>query len=298
MQTRIYGESGDMLDYRIETFLTLYEEMNYRRTAERLRMTQPGVTQHIHYLENHYGVRLFVYSGRILTRTPEAEKLKQHIDSIRAAEHDLRAHLAQSDLVHLKIGATKTIGEFVLVPAVRRFLLNPRHQLDLVVDNTKTLLAMLDRGDLNFAVIEGVFDKERYPHRLYKKERFVGICAQDHPFAGQTVPLQEAFRENLIVRERGSGTRNLLEQAVQGQGYSLSAFARCSSVSNFAVICDLVSNNQAITFAYEPITRCRQNLSIFMLQDIEIKGEFNWVYLNADAAAPKIDLFLCESCSP
>ena len=43
-----------MLDYRIETFLTLYEEMNYRRTAERLQMTQPGVTQHIHYIENYY----------------------------------------------------------------------------------------------------------------------------------------------------------------------------------------------------------------------------------------------------
>ena len=36
-----------MLDYRTETFLTLYEEMNYRRTAERLQMTQPGVTQHL-----------------------------------------------------------------------------------------------------------------------------------------------------------------------------------------------------------------------------------------------------------
>ena len=52
-----------MLDYRTETFLTLYEGMNYRRTAERLQMTQPGVTQHIHYLENYYGVKLFVYDG-------------------------------------------------------------------------------------------------------------------------------------------------------------------------------------------------------------------------------------------
>lgn len=281
-----------MLDYRIETFLTLYEEMNYRRTAERLRMTQPGVTQHIHYLENHYGVRLFVYSGRMLTRTPEAEKLKQHIDSIRAAENDLRANLTGSDVVHLKIGATKTIGEFVLVPFVRRYLLDPHHQLDLIVDNTKTLLTMLDHGELNFAVIEGVFDKERYPHRLYKKERFVGICAQSHPFAGKIIPLQEAFRENLIVRERGSGTRNLLEQAVQGHGYSLGSFARCSSISNFSVICDLISKGQAITFAYEPIIHFRQDLSTFMLQDIEIKGEFNWVYLNRDAAEEKISLFM------
>ena len=41
-----------MLDYRVLTFLTLYDEMNYRRTAEKLNMTQPGVTLHFHYLEN------------------------------------------------------------------------------------------------------------------------------------------------------------------------------------------------------------------------------------------------------
>ena len=72
-----------MLDYRINTFLTLYEEMNYRRTAEKLNMTQPGVTQHIHYLEKHYGVKLFEYDGRILSRTKNAEYLKRHFDSIK-----------------------------------------------------------------------------------------------------------------------------------------------------------------------------------------------------------------------
>ena len=155
-----------MLDYRTETFLTLYEEMNYRRTAERLQMTQPGVTQHIHYLENYYGVKLFVYDGHQLLRTPEAELLKRHIDSTRAAEHDLRAGFAQTDMLHLRVGATKTIGEYVLVPTVRQFLKKENHQIDLLVDNTETLLAMLERGELDFAIIEGVFDKEKYPHRL------------------------------------------------------------------------------------------------------------------------------------
>ena len=62
-----------MLDYRVLTFLALYDEMNYRRTAEKLNMTQPGVTQHIHYLENYYGVKLFEYNGKTLTKTKNAE---------------------------------------------------------------------------------------------------------------------------------------------------------------------------------------------------------------------------------
>ena len=64
-----------MIDYRIPTFLTLYELMNYRRTAEQLKLSQPAVTQQIHALERDYGCRLFTYDGSRLYRTPEAEKL-------------------------------------------------------------------------------------------------------------------------------------------------------------------------------------------------------------------------------
>ena len=78
-----------MLDYRIYTFITLYNEMNYRKTAEKLNMTQPGVTQHIHYLEKHYGVKLFEYDGRTLSRTQNAIMLKKHIDCIIAEEKEI-----------------------------------------------------------------------------------------------------------------------------------------------------------------------------------------------------------------
>ena len=281
-----------MLDYRIDTFLTLYEQMNYRRTAEILNMTQPGVTQHIHCLEQFYGVKLFEYNGRQLTRTRQAELLKRYFDSIRAEERSLRDEFEQADTVHLKVGATKTIGEFVIVPAVRGFLAQPNHNLDLIVDNTANLLSMLSRGELDFAIIEGVFDKEKYPHHLFKKERFVGICGKDHPIAGKTVSLEALFREHLIVREKGSGTRMLLQQAVEDRGYTLERFSRCSSVSNFSVICELVAGNNAITFAYEPIVSSRQDLSTFHVEDMQIQGEFNFIYANAQVAQNKIACFM------
>jgi DNA-binding transcriptional LysR family regulator len=281
-----------MLDYRIETFLTLYEQMNYRKTAELLSMTQPGVTQHIHYLENFYGVKLFEYNGRQLLRTEHAKRLKRHFDSVRAEERSLREGFVQTDIVHLRVGATKTIGEFVIVSAIRNYLSTENRQLDLIVDNTENLLAMLSRGELDFAIIEGVFDKEKYPHHLYKKERFVGICGKNHRFAGKTVSLETVLEEMLIVREKGSGTRMLLQQAVQDRGYSLDSFARCSSVSNFSVICELVAKDGVITFAYEPIAHCREDLATFMVEDMTIRGEFNFVYTNPRVAQTKIHCFM------
>ena len=278
-----------MLDYRVLTFLTLYDEMNYRRTAEKLNMTQPGVTQHIHYLENYYGVKLFEYDGRTLSKTKNAQRLKKYFDSVKAEETDIRESFTPTDTIHMTVGATKTIGEFVIVPGIRAFLQAPNHNLDLIIDNTENLLHMLEKSQIDFAVIEGVFDKSKYGYHLFKKEAFVGVCAKDHPFAGRTVTLEEVFREDIVVRESQSGTRMLLQNAITDRGFSLDSFHRCSSVNNFSVICDLVAINKAITFAYEPIAHCRDDLATFMVEDMQIQGEFNFVYCNERVAKEKIN---------
>ena len=279
-----------MLDYRVLTFLTLYDEMNYRRTAEKLNMTQPGVTQHIHYLENYYGVKLFEYDGRTLSKTKNAQRLKKYFDSVKAEETDIRESFTPTDTIHMTVGATKTIGEFVIVPEIRAFLQAPNHTLDLVVDNTEVLLHMLEKSQIDFAVIEGVFDKSKYGYQLFKKESFVGVCAKSHPFANKTVTLEDIFAEDIVVREPFSGTRMLLQNALTDRGFALDCFKRCISVSNFSVICDFVANNGAITFAYEPISRCRDDLATFAVADMQISGEFNFVYVNEQVARPKIDL--------
>ena len=278
-----------MLDYRVLTFLTLYDEMNYRRTAEKLNMTQPGVTQHIHYLEKYYGVKLFEYDGRTLSKTKNAQRLKKYFDSVKAEETDIRENFTPTDTIHMTVGATKTIGEFVIVPEIRAFLQAPNHNLDLIIDNTENLLHMLEKSQIDFAVIEGVFDKSKYGYHLFKKEAFVGVCAKDHPFAGRTVTLEEVFREDIVVRESQSGTRMLLQNAITDRGFSLDSFHRCSSVNNFSVICDLVAINKAITFAYEPIAHCRDDLATFMVEDMQIQGEFNFVYCNERVAKEKIN---------
>ncbi len=95
--------------------------MNYHLTAEKPNMTQPGVTRHIHYLENYYGVRLFEYNGRQLTRTRQAGLLKRHLDSVLTEVRALKEALAAADVLRLQVGATKTIGEFVLCDAVQAF---------------------------------------------------------------------------------------------------------------------------------------------------------------------------------
>ena len=284
-----------MFDDRVYTFLTLYEQMNYHRTAEKRNMTQPGVTQHIQYLEKQYGVKLFRYEGRTLYRTPEAEQLKRHLDSMMAEEKAMRQEFLRDRGIRLRIGATKTIGEFVLPPYVDAFLRDPTHSLDFAIDNTRELLRLLENGELDFAVVEGVFDKSRYDYRLFQKERFVGICGKNHRFAGKIVDLPEIFGETLLIRERGSGTRRLLEQAMEARGFSLDPFARTISLGNFSVLMDLLLRENAITFAYQTIAEQRPELTTFRVRDMDLQGEFNFIYCNRAMGEEKIRLLFGEA---
>ena len=277
-----------MFDDRVFTFLTLYKEMNYHRTAEKRKMTQPGVTQHIKYLEKLYGIKLFHYQGRTLYRTPEAEQFKRHLDSMLAEEQAMREEFVQKTGVSLRIGATKTIGEFVLPPIISDFLQQPNHSVEFTIDNTMVLLQMLENQQLDFAIVEGVFNKSRYDYHLYKKEKFTGICTKNHRFADKTVPLEEIFKETLLIREKGSGTRNLLEQAIHDHGFSIDNFTRTISLSNFSVLMDLLIQTNAITFAYQPIALQRGELTTFSVQGMGIEGEFNFIYCNHTIGEEKV----------
>ncbi|WP_368645108.1 LysR family transcriptional regulator [Alkalibacterium putridalgicola] len=280
-----------MLDYRIYTFLTLCDTMNYHRTAELLHMTQPAVTQHIHFLENKYKTRLFIYDGKRLEKTEEAEKLEAYARSAQYNENVLKNEMFSEHSMALRIGATKTIGEYVIPEQISKLVENEMVTLSLIVDNTEHLLLLLEQNKLDFAIIEGFFSKEKYDYKLYKKESFVGICSKNHPFADKDVSLADVLKETLIVREEGSGTREIFEQILNQKNHTVNSFKKTICISSFKLIQELIAAKNAITFAYESIARSNENLTCFTIEHSDIVREFNYVYLKNANATKYISVF-------
>ena len=83
-----------MLDPRWNTFLAVCETMNYTRAAEQLCLTQPAVTHHIHYLEDHYGCRLFSYEGKVLRLTEAGLRLREFTRSMAYNSQKVEAAMA------------------------------------------------------------------------------------------------------------------------------------------------------------------------------------------------------------
>ena len=266
------------MDQKLHTFLTLCQTMNYRLAAEHLHLSQPAVTKQIQSLEQMLQTKLFHYDGHSLHKTEECLLLERYAISQQYQFEELQLALADKKRLKLRIGATKTIGDYVLIDAIKDFLGDPAHELSLVVDNTKHLLQMLDENQLDFAVIEGTFSKTKYDSYLMRMEPFVGICAKSSPLCGKLVSIEDLLSQTIIVREEGSGTRRIFEERLIAAGYELSDFYREVSISSFVSIKALVAGGIGVSFLYKSVVENENNLGTFTVNGITEPHAFHVVY--------------------
>ena len=266
------------MDSKLHTFLTLCQTMNYRIAAEQLHLSQPAVTKQIQALEQTLQTKLFRYDGHTLHKTQACLLLERYAISQQCQFEELQLAIAGKKRLKLRVGATKTIGDYVLINAIKEYLSNPAHELSLVVDNTKHLLQMLDENQLDFAVIEGNFSKTKYESYLLRMEPFVGICAKNSPLSGKTVSIEELLKQTIIVREEGSGTRRIFEERLIAAGYDLSDFSREVSISSFVSIKALVASGIGISFLYHSVVAQEDDIGAFTVAGITEPHPFHVVY--------------------
>lgn len=282
-----------MLDIRIETFLNLCETKSYTKTAQILNITQPTVTQHIQYLEKKYRCRLVNYSGKSLKLTEKGEKLKIFALAMKANNFKIEQDMLKDSTKNTKInfGSTLTIGEYVMPEKIADYLNQyPDTNITMLVDNTEVLLKKLEEGLIDFAIIEGYFDKDRYGYTLVKTATYIGVCGESYPLAYKIVTFDELLQERLIVREKGSGTRDILETLLHEHNLSIDSFLSQLEIGNFNAIKELVMNGLGITFVYQEVVEkeLREGrLLPLTVEGFHIKREFNIVYLKEDVLLDK-----------
>lgn len=283
---------GIRMDQKLHTFLVLCQTMNYRLAAQRLHLSQPAVTKQIQSLEQSLQTKLFLYDGHTLHKTEKCLLLERYAISRQYQFEELQLAIAGKQRLNLRIGATKTIGDYVLVDAIREYLRCPAHELSLIVDNTKHLLQMLDENRLDFAIIEGTFSKTKYDSYLLRMEPFVGICAKSSPLCGKQVAIEQLLKETIIVREEGSGTRRIFEERLIAAGYELSDFFRKVSISSFVSIKALVAHGIGISFTYQSVVSDEDAIGTFTVDGLTDPHAFHVVYTRNTNAKRYSERFL------
>ena len=284
----------------LEIFRSVCQAESITLAAEHLNMTQPAVSQHIKYLERYYGKTLFVYENKKLHLTDAGKILYDRLETLNNNEKMIKEEISASasNIKKLSIGVTMTVGEYAMIQPLTAFLKEyPDINVHIYFGNTTELLDMMFRGKINLALVEGYYPKDEYESVNYSHEKYIAVCAANHEFRnGIPKKLGDLVDERLLIREKGSGTRNILEKNLEARGLAVSDFIHYTEVENMHTIIGLLERDCGISFLYQIAAEEQiknHSLKEICLNDFNMEYKFDFIWEKGSIYSEEYRI-LCE----
>ncbi|MCH3919127.1 MAG: LysR family transcriptional regulator [Sphaerochaeta sp.] len=260
------------MDARITTFLTICQTMNFTKAARKLALSQPAVTQQIHSLEAEFGVSLFDRTSRAITLTVAGRLLRDVSVTQADDEALLRSQMRRTEeQPPLTLGATRTIADFAVAKPLAGFLgRHPESRIRLKVDNTRSLLSAIRDGVVQCALVEGSYDPTLFDAMPWRSEEYLAVCAASHQFPAEPRMLGDLLGERLIIREPGSGTRQIMEDVLRLENHSLSQFPHVTEVGSMMTVLECVEQDAGVSFMYR--LAAEQGIASGALRVLPLRG--------------------------
>ncbi len=205
------------------TLRMVVDKGSFSHAAEELGISQPAVSFQIRSLEERIGERLLDRSGRRVTLTDAGLVVDAHARRMLALEEDMLrdvAGLADHLSGPLVIGSSTGPGELLLPQLLGGFKReNPDVQVSLVVQDTQAVCDRVLDDEIELGVVGAARPHRGLVFEPFVRDELVVICPTDHALAAAgTVALADLALYPLILQQRGSGVRAVLEAAFRTEG--------------------------------------------------------------------------------
>ena len=203
---------------QLQVFTAVAHHQNVSRAAESLAMSQSACSGALKELELVYAMQLFDRVGKRLVINATGREVRAQAQALldRAAALD-QTLLRHQESPRLTVGATLTIGNYLAVEMIQRFMTETNGIARLVVENTQHIIESLLNFELDIALIEGEVNHPDLEVIPWRDDHLVCCCHPAHPLAQHTLLTDEdLIGEKWILREPGSGTRQAFDRAMQG----------------------------------------------------------------------------------
>ncbi|HCL81876.1 MAG TPA: LysR family transcriptional regulator [Nitrospiraceae bacterium] len=212
-----------MEDHKLKVFCTVAETKSFSKTSEIIHLTQPAVSLQIQALEEIYETKLFDRSSSFINLTPAGEILYRYAKEILALYAETEKEIGKiTGLIKgsITIGASTTIGNYVLPSVISDFKkTQPKIKVNALIGNTKRVVDFLNSGIIDLGLVEGETAKHKIKTESIIQDELVFIVPPFHPWAKKkVVSILEITKEPFILREEGSGTRQMIEKYLLSHG--------------------------------------------------------------------------------
>ncbi len=260
----------EVLDYhKLKIFKTVADTRSFSKAAELLFLSQPTVTLQIKKIENYLGITLFKREKKGVVLTEEGELLYQYaskiLDDYSLLEEGL-SNLRENLQKNLRIGASTTIGDFLLPDILPDFIKNKGDiKVNLFVGNSKEI----EEGILSKTFYIGLIEDEVHSNKYEKFEFFsdeIILIASKNTNIPDVIEPENLKKYRFVFREQGSGTRNIIEKKLEKKGVRIKADIEISSSK---AIARFVANSDYLSFVSRLVVK---NLLGIHLKEVKIKG--------------------------
>ena len=237
-------------NFRLKVFRTVAEHLNFRKAAEHLFLTQPAITLQIKALEDDLGIRLFDRAGNRVVLTPQGSVLLTYAKKLATLVSQTEQALGAEDgkvSGELSLGVSTTIAQYVLPRLLGAFLAeHPRVQFSLHSGNTDEIVHLLLDNKLAIGLIEGPARDRGIRTEPFMQDELVLIVPPG--FASDHMSRAQLLASNLLMREQGSGSRRVVEIALDKAGLKLKSFKNVMDLDSTEAIKSAVEVGLGVGF--------------------------------------------------
>jgi len=204
---------------QLEVFLAAAHFQNITRAAESLAMSQSAASSALKELESQFDIQLFDRVGKRLQLNELGRLYRPKAESLLAQATELeQAFSKHSEVGALKVGATLTIGNYLAVGVMAKYMNTPtRPKVSLEVANTSSIARRVRDFELDIGLIEGELQSPELEVIPWREDELTVFCSPSHPLARKQALTDEDLRQAVwIMREPGSGTRQSFERGMHG----------------------------------------------------------------------------------
>ena len=208
--------------HHLAIFATVAANGSLTASARKLHVSQPALSRELKAFEQRLGVTLFERHAKGMRLTQAGEVLNRY--AVRLFELERTAEAAMQEIAgalrgRLTLGASNTIGTYVLPPLLATFRRQRPHvEISLFVGNTEQVSQGVDDMRFMLGFIEGPLHLQGLRSTVFQHDEIMPVAAPDHPlFARKALKPEDLSGEPLLMREHGSGTRELIAAALQRQ---------------------------------------------------------------------------------
>jgi DNA-binding transcriptional LysR family regulator len=281
----------------LRMFATVVQTGSFSRAAEILNISQPGISKGVRDFELQVGCRLLNRSPKGVVPTPEGLALSQHAEILFAVERAAEEELSALRGLHngsLRIGASTTIATYMIARYLGVFhRAHPEIDLHLVSANTRDIAEQMATQDIDIALVEGPIEERNIVAEPWHTDVMKLIVAPDHAFAAANQPIdpKQLDSEVLIVREPGSGTREVVTQALVAHGVEP---VRTLEIGSTAAIKQVVAAGLGVSIVSAVTVRDQVQLGylkIVAIRDVTIERTLWQLKLPGRIAMPAARVF-------